>query len=151
MHKVEALDFIQKKSEEELKPKIIEVINTTVDRISKFSPDKREFILIRSNYTDIKLVIDDILFFETTPVAHKLSVHLLNRQLEFYANIKDISAYNSAFYRCHQSTVVNINNIEVVNTKTKLIQMIDGQKCNVSVRYLKGLLFKLKEKQKTLS
>ena len=100
---------------------------------------------------DIKLVIDDILFFETTPVAHKLSVHLLNRQLEFYANIKDISAYNSAFYRCHQSTVVNINNIEVVNTKTKLIQMIDGQKCNVSVRYLKGLLFKLKEKQKTLS
>lgn len=151
LHKVEALDFIQKKSEEELKPKIIEVINTTVDRISKFSPDKREFILIRSNYTDIKLVIDDILFFETTPVAHKLSVHLLNGQLEFYANIKDISAYNSAFYRCHQSTVVNINNIEVVNTKTKLIQMIDGQKCNVSVRYLKGLLFKLKEKQKTLS
>ena len=107
--------------------------------------------LVSSNYTDIKLVIDDILFFETTPVAHKLSVHLLNRQLEFYANIKDISAYNSAFYRCHQSTVVNINNIEIVNTKKKLIQLIDGQKCNVSVRYLKGLLFKLKEKQKTLS
>ncbi len=41
LHKVEALDFIQKKSEEELKPKIIEVINTTVDWISKFSPDKR--------------------------------------------------------------------------------------------------------------
>ena len=150
-YKVEALDFIQKNNFDELKMSIADAINSTVNRLNKPSSVKKTCIFIRNNYTDIKLVIDDIMFFTTTSTPHKLKVHLLNRQLEFYSNIKDIPNYNDGFYRCHQSTVVNMDNIESVNKKTRTIQMVDGEICDVSVRYLKGLLIKLKEKQELLA
>lgn len=149
-YKVEALDFIQKKNEDELKISIVDVINTTINRIKRVPPDNTESIFIRNNHTDIKLAIKDIMFFVTTTTAHKLSVHLLNRQLEFYSNIKDIPNYHDSFYRCHQSTVVNLANIESINSKTRTIKMIDGNTCDVSVRYLKGLINKFKEEKKRM-
>ena len=150
-YKVEALDFIQKTSYEELKLKVIDALNTTLARIKIPLPSQKEFILIRNNYTDIKLVVDDIMFFITTQTPHKINVHLINRQSEFYSSIKDISSYNDAFFRCHQSTVVNVNNIASVDRKNRTIHMIDGETCKVSVRYLKGLLDKLQQRKQEKS
>lgn len=140
IYKVEALDFIQKCDHETLKIKIIDSINTTLERTAPLTSEIKDYLFIRNNYTDVKLAVNDIMFISTTPTAHKLCAHLINRQVEFYANIKDIPSYSSTFYRCHQSTVVNLDSIESINTKDRRIMLSNGEVCDVSVRYLKGLL-----------
>lgn len=63
-----------------------------------------------------------------------------NRQVEFYGKIKDMDKISQDFYRCHQSYVVNINNIREIKQKDREIIMNNGEVCYSSTRYLKGLL-----------
>ncbi|HGF7640197.1 TPA: LytTR family transcriptional regulator DNA-binding domain-containing protein [Enterococcus faecium] len=71
----------------------------------------REQIRIKSGPINTKLFVDEILFFESNPVPHKVIVHLENRMLEYNGKIKEIESFSPSFYRCHQSFVVNVDNI----------------------------------------
>jgi two-component system response regulator AgrA len=46
---------------------------------------------------------------------------------------------DSRFYRCHNSFVVNKDNIAEVDTKNREIRMINGETCYASSRFLGGL------------
>ncbi|HFQ3632453.1 TPA: LytTR family DNA-binding domain-containing protein [Enterococcus faecium] len=54
--------------------------------------------------------------------------------------IKEIESFSPSFYRCHQSFVVNVDNICSINKKERTILMSNGEKCLVSTRSLKKLL-----------
>lgn len=140
MYKVEAMEYIPKDNKEQLKEKLLECIDVAMERYLNVRPDASESILIKSADAQIKLEINEVQFIESSSTPHRLIVHLDNRQVEFYGKIKDMEALNPNFYRCHQSYVVNVLNIESINAKLREITMKDGEVCYSSVRYLKGLL-----------
>lgn len=63
----------------------------------------------------------------------------MNRQVEFYGKLKEIVELDSRFYRCHNSYVVNKDNIAEIDMKKREVYMVNGEVCYASSRFLKGL------------
>ncbi|EUJ30997.1 putative 2-components response regulator protein [Listeria floridensis FSL S10-1187] len=139
-YKVEALDYIIKDNISEVK----ERVHACLDSVQQRLLDDREM----ENYftfhvTEKKVIhekIDDILFFETSSKIHKIVMHGKNRQIEFYAKMKQIEKLlGEPFYRCHRSFLVNKNNISEVDVTNGTITMSNGETCIASNKLIKGL------------
>lgn len=140
MYKVEALDYIVKDDFTDLKQRIIDCIVTVNERHLSKNSKKDEMFQVKMGDKVISVEFQNILFFETSSILHKIVMHTLTRSVEFYGRIKDIPNSHPSFYRCHNSIVVNIDNIENINKKTRNITMKNGATCYASVRHLKGLM-----------
>lgn len=145
LYKVEAMDYIPKDDQSILKARIIECIDVAVERHLNGQSEKGGHIVVQCNGISVKLNVKEIQFIESSGTAHRLVIHLDNRQVEYYGKIKEIEEWDSLFYRCHQSCVVNLENIESIDRKKREIIVRTGEICYVSTRYLKGLIEKLEE------
>ena len=97
---------------------------------------------LQINFGDrtIKFSYDEILFFETTNVDHKLRLHTNSGHFEFYGKMKDLEdKLPEYFNKTHRSYLVNKNNIKSINKKTNIISMVNDETCYASTLYLKGL------------
>jgi two-component system, LytTR family, response regulator AgrA len=141
-YKVEAMDYIIKEDFADLKTRIEECLLEAHTRyISKIKNGNSDNFVLDINDRIISIKFDDILFFETSDTVHKVRVHAVNKQLEFYAQLKDIEEkLDNRFYRCHKAFIVNRNNIQGIDKLNRIIHMTNGENCLVSVRALKGLL-----------
>lgn len=89
----------------------------------------------------INIEYNKILFFETSNIIHKVVLHAVDRQIEFYAKMKDVEVkLDERFYRCHRSFLVNKDNIKEIDKNNRVAYMINGQECLVATRLLKGLI-----------
>lgn len=78
------------------------------------------------------------MFFESSPVPHKIVLHMDNSQLEFYGSIKELEEVGESFYPCHKSFVVNRDNIKSIDRAKREIEMVNEEVCLVSIRALKA-------------
>ncbi|MEB2300159.1 LytTR family DNA-binding domain-containing protein [Lysinibacillus xylanilyticus] len=147
LYKVEAMDYIPKDDHKIMQNKIIECIDIAMERYLNTGNITEENIVVKAGDASIRLKVNEIKFIESSSVPHKLIVHLDNRKVEYYGKIKEVENLSSKFYRCHQSFVVNINNVQEIDKKNRIITMKDGEVCYVSTRYLKGLLSKFESNQ----
>lgn len=147
LYKVEAMDYLAKDDKVHLHNRITECIDVAIERHLNGNKSSNDFIVIKSGGTQIRLELAEIQFIESSTTPHRLIIHLDNRQIEFYGKIKEIAELNPNFYRCHQSFVVNVLNIETINPKQREIQMKNGEICYASVRYLRGLILKFQNKK----
>lgn len=138
-YKVEAMDYISKDQYTDIKKRVVECIKTAYNRYMKNNYSNRKLFQVKSGEKMISVDFNDILFFETALQPHKLILHTVNRQVEFYYKLKDVLEMDARFYRCHNSFVVNKDNIAEIDTARREIIMINGQRCFASNRYLKGL------------
>lgn len=138
-YKVEAMDYIAKDQFTDIKNRVIECVKIAYNRYMKNSYTNRKLFQVKSGEKVISVDYNDILFFETAVQPHKLILHTVNRQVEFYCKLKDVLEMDERFYRCHNSYVVNKDNIAEIDIARREIIMINGQKCFASNRYLKGL------------
>jgi two-component system response regulator AgrA len=68
-------------------------------------------------------------------------LHGIDRQIEFYAQMKDIQErLDHRFYRCHKAFLVNKDCIKEIDTKKRIAYMINGESCPISFRSLKKLI-----------
>ena len=79
------------------------------------------------------------MFFESSSKSHRLIAHLDNRQIEFYGSLKDLSNLDDRFFRCHNSYVINRNNVDTINTKDRAVYFSNGEHCYASVRNIKNI------------
>lgn len=140
VYKVEAMDYMPKGARIDLKSRIIECIDVAMSRHLNSNNSDEEQIFIKCGESDIKLIVDDILFFESSTIPHKIVVHLDNRMLEFYGKIKDIEKINENFIRCHKSYIVNKKNIKKIDRQKRVAIMLNEEKCLISTRYMKDLI-----------
>lgn len=138
-YKVEAMDYITKDNFTDIQKRVIECINTANQRYVQNKQNSRKIFQTKSGDKVISIEYNDILFFETSPQLHKVILHAKNRQVEFYGKLKALLEMDSRFYRCHNSYVVNKDNISEIDFTTREIQMVNGQICYASSRFLKGL------------
>lgn len=135
-YKVEAMDYITKDKFTDIRQRVIECIDTANTRYLQNKYNNIKKFQTKSGDKLISIDYNDILFFETSPQLHKIILHAKNRQVEFYGKLKDILEMDSRFYRCHNSFVVNKDNITEVDTKNREIRMINGEICYASSRFL---------------
>lgn len=140
-YKVQALDYIIKGEPEVILPRITECLNVIQENINSSKENNKNKITIDIGDSVIVLDYNEILFFETSGTDHKILVHTLNGQYEFYGTLKNIeNSVSSDFYKSHRSYLVNINKIKSINKKKMILEMVNDEICYVSLRYMKGLL-----------
>lgn len=140
-YKVEAMDYIIKNSSLDVDSRIKECILNANKKYSIDIGDIKKNFTFKIEDRTISMEYDDIIYFETSSTIHKVIIHSINRQVEFYGKIKDIeSKLDDRFYRCHRSYLINKNNIKEVNAKERKVFMINEEQCLVSSRKLKDLI-----------
>ncbi|WP_165005970.1 MULTISPECIES: LytTR family DNA-binding domain-containing protein [unclassified Enterococcus] len=146
LYKVEALDYIVKEDDALLQQRMVNCIEVTIKRYMDTMLPTREQIQVKSGPVQVKLFVDEILFFESSSLPHKIIVHLDNRIIEYTGKIKDIEKFSESFCRCHQSFVVNIDNIAQIDRKERIVTMNNGAICLASTRHLKNLLVRFEDR-----
>jgi two-component system response regulator AgrA len=144
-YKVQALDYIIKTDTKNLKNKIIESLTAAYNDYQNLNINidinKNNIIPIDFGNRIINFDLNEILFFETTNINHKLRIHTEEGQFEFYGTIKDIEAIvSSRYYRSHRSYLVNIDKIKSINKSKLTICMVNNETCYVSMKCIKGLI-----------
>ena len=144
IYKVEAMDYIIKDNYQNVNDRIHQcIINANKKYTSKATELQKNFN-IKAKDKIINVEYDKILFFETSTIIHKVILHAIDRQIEFYSNMKNIEEkLDDRFYRCHRSFLVNKDNIKEIDTNNKIIKMKNDEICEASTRLIKGLLKKL--------
>lgn len=131
-YKVEALDYIVKEEYIKLANRIYECIEEALKRYRANTDDKAIFVT-KSKDKIINIEYSEILFFETSEAIHKIRVHSINRQSEFYAKMKELECQlGKEFIRCHNSYIVNRNNIKEIDIKNRVAIMKNGEQCLIS-------------------
>ena len=139
-YRVEAMDFVLKDAPAEAKVKIQECLLNAMERYTLQTNRTHKVYTIEIGGRKISMDYDDILFFETSNNIHKVILHAKDRQIEFFATLKELTnRFDSNFVRCHRSFLVNKNNIKEIDVKNRIICFINGETCMMSTRMMKGL------------
>lgn len=140
MYKVEALDFIIKTPNEDVSLRIKQCLFKVHERHMIANKDTNKSFILKLEDTMINVPFDQILFFETSTRIHKIILHGIDRQIEFYSSLKDIEhALDERFYKCKSSCIVNKDFIEKIDITNRLIHLRNGETCHASTRLIKGL------------
>ena len=130
-YKVEALDYIVKDGQDNVKKKIADCINTAISR--HMGKNKCKLLKITVGDRIIFLGMEEIIYIETTQVRHKLSLHTINRALNFCGELKTMEEQlDERFIRCHKSYIINKDKIADINRKNNTVTMINNSICPIS-------------------
>lgn len=89
------------------------------------------------SYSEIRITIRDIFYIETIPKSHKIRIVHARGCFELRLSLNEIVKHlNNRFIRCHNSYIVNIDKIETINHKNKMLCLSNGCICYYS--YAKG-------------
>lgn len=138
-YKIEAMDYIIKDEPDLIRSRVHE----SLERANAYhlfnETTATDRIKLQINNQTRFFELEDILFFETSDIPHKICLHLTNRTIEFYSGLNDVLELSESFIRVHKSFVVNINNVATIDKKNRILTMTNGSQCFVSVRGLKLL------------
>lgn len=142
-YKVEALDYILKDDVDIVQQRIYEALLQAQKHYQTGTvPEKNRLKLKIGSQVRI-FSLEDIMFIETSPIPHRLILHLKNSTLDFYGKINEIDKLSPDMFRTHKSYVVNTKNIQSIDKINREIFMINGETCLLSVRQLKKLEVRL--------
>ena len=141
IYKLAALDFIIKDDVDNLKGKVLSTLKEAHRRYVKIGEqDHIQKLQIKTTGRTHNIDFQNIYFFEASPDAHKIILHLENEHIEFYGRLKNFENLHKDFYRCHKSFIVNKSKIENIDSKDRLIYLDNGEMCYASARLIKSLL-----------
>jgi len=138
-YRVEALDFIIEDGTESALKKVRDGVQVAYERMIHDKKIQAETFKLNDSGKIRLLPLQEIMFFESGEDARSVVVYTEKEQIEFRSSLKEIADSNQGFHRCHQSFVVNIANIKEIDRKNRIIQMMDGQSCEISAKGLKEL------------
>ncbi|AGX45380.1 LytR/AlgR family response regulator transcription factor [Clostridium saccharobutylicum] len=141
IYKVEAMDYIIKDNYNNVRERIHQCIVNANKKYSSKATDLQKNFTLKADDKIINIEYNKILFFETSTTIHKVVLHAIDRQVEFYAKMKQVEdKLDERFYRCHRSFLVNKHLIKEIDMHNRIIKMINGEECLVSTRLVKNLI-----------
>lgn len=140
-YKIAAMDYIVKSTDKpSFSKRITDALETAYKRYLIIGQTQTANILqIKIGDTIKNIKYDDIYYFETAAVAHKIKLHTNNGIYEFYGKLKELEKIDSRFCRCHNSYLINIDYVKEYHPKSRILLMQNGHECLVSYRYSKNL------------
>lgn len=139
-YKVEAMDFIIKDEPQNMQNRIHQCIINAYTKYSSSQNHTEKIFTVRTGDKEYCIPYDDIIYFETSPNAHKLLLHTKNSAIEFQGKFKDITpSLDERFVLCHRSFLINRNNISEINIKDRTVTMSNHDICIVSAKLMKSI------------
>lgn len=144
-YKVEAMDYIIKDNLNEVHKRIQQCIISAKKKYLSMTTKSKKKFAISTNDRVIIIETERILFFETSYDKNRVVLHGIDRQIQFYSNLKKIEEVlmeinlSDKFYRSHKSFLVNKYNIREIDLKNRVINMINGEVCEISAREVRKL------------
>lgn len=139
-YKVEALDYIIKNDQQEIKKSIHNCIVNAYQRYNSPLNNVHKNFCFMVGEREYCIPFDDIVYFETSDSPHKILLHQMNKIQEFNGKLSNIvSNLDNRFFRVHRSFLININHIEEIDMKERVITMDNKESCLVSTKQLKYL------------
>lgn len=140
-YKVAATDFIGKDQPEGFFEKRIEECLLIADDYHKRTlPLSGDTFSFENKYTSFQVPYSDVLYFETTGTPHKIKLVTTTRTIDFYGRFNSMADSDNRLFRCHQSFVVNLENVVKIDKTNKLVIFKNGSSCFISRRKLKEAL-----------
>ena len=141
-YKVQALDYIIKDDPpQEIAKRIVECIQIAYKHCLSDRRENTKYYVINIGKQTLSVPYDSILYFEScVDQRNKLVLHTVDNMLSFRGHISAVSKLGSPFCMCHQSYVVNVDNIRNVDKENRLIEMISGETVIISRRRMTELI-----------
>lgn len=144
-YQVSALDFVAKDlAPEAFETKIKSCLEKASAQIKTLSNDHNYFVF-KNKYCSWRLPFNELLYFETSEIPHKLRVISATKEMEFYADLKEIEDTDERFFRCHRSYILNLEQIRAIHKKERKAEFKSGKSCLISRKYMRILQEKLNE------
>lgn len=140
-YKIAALDFVVKVPDKQQFAKhIVNALDTAYSRYLKLGQmDEMNVLQIKVGDNIKNIRYDDIYYFETSHIPHKIKVHSKNGIFEFYGKLKELEKLDKRFCRSHDSYLINIHYLVEYDLKNKILKMDNGHQCLVSYRYANNI------------
>lgn len=143
-YKLAALDFIVKDTPNQVASQVKEALQVAFEKYTQLAEAiPTEVIQIKIGERIKNIFIQDIYYFETSTIPHKLTLYEKNGFYEFYGKLKDFEDENPSFYRCHKSFLINLQHVKVLDKKKRTVTMSNGAICEISFRAFRELEKKL--------
>ncbi|ASN13557.1 LytR/AlgR family response regulator transcription factor [Latilactobacillus sakei] len=144
-YKVSAFDFIDKEwPNVKISQHVAEAINTLYDRFSH-KEDNTEMFIFNNQNSNFQVPFNEILYFETTDISHKLKLVCKSRIISFYASMKSIEELDDRFIQCHRSYIVNLPNVTQIDRHENLVYFSKEVYCLITRRKIKTVLAKMEQ------
>ncbi len=137
-YKVEAMDYIVKNDMLNLRLSIADCLKKANELYTSLANTAHKLFRFKVGSQLITLPMDAVLYFETSPAAHRVIAHTVDGTAEFYGSIKDLAAQaDERFLLSHRKCLVNTDQISSVDSAVPEIRLRNGEVCPVSARQLK--------------
>lgn len=132
-----ALDFIDKAlSKNELNNRLIDDIKFVE---SIHCQNSKALFYFKNRYTEFKVPKDEIFYFETSSIKHKIILNSKSRTIDFTATLSEIENMDSDFIRTNKAYVANIATAIGIDKKNKLLLFSENSSCPISRNYYKNV------------
>lgn len=140
-YKVAALDFLVK-NEPNLAEKLVQTLHIAYQKHQTIHSQQigKTFQVKIGEHVKI-IPFKDIYYFATSLSAHKIELKEKCGVYEFYSNLTDIEQQlDGRFFRCHRGYIINLQQIQTIDTNYRTVTMKNGSICYYSLRYKKALM-----------
>lgn len=132
-YRLEAMDYIVKGNEDELTRRIRECLQIIEKRILSENDGQKKFYTLKIFDTVRYIPLDEILYFESEGVSHRIYLHTEKEELDFLGSLKSVEEeLGNEFFRSHRSFLLNRNKIRSVELKKNQVELSDGTVCPLS-------------------
>lgn len=129
-YKVKTFDYIAK-------PVTKERLEFMLNRLfSDIENSTKKFISINQK---LFINLNEILFIKKEGM--RLIYHTINNEYTVYDSLNRLEEFLPNFFvRCHKSYIVNVNNINYIESSTDTIVFNNNKKCFIGIKYKKNLM-----------
>lgn len=136
---VSAIDFIDKELPEPTFIKRIEnVISSVCDNQGRTVSE--DSFVFTGPKAQIQVPFKDLLYIETSTIAHKLTLYSKRDIVEFYGQLSEIIEQEPRLFQCHRSFIVNPYNISLIDKENRVVHFQNGSSCIISRLKIRSLL-----------
>lgn len=132
-YQLEAMDYILKDEPEKIGDRIHTALINIHKRMEEDNTKDADYFVVKL-MDELKYIkINDIIYFETSNVKHKVILVTEDTYFEFFSNLKVIEEkVGQQFIRCHRSFLINKSHIDTVSIKDSMVIMKNGKQCDIS-------------------
>jgi len=140
VHKIAALDYIIKDVPEGIEGRVKACIDLSYSQYLSGRSQEKEMLKVRTGGDIRPIPYQNIMYIETTTQSNKLILHHLAGSITFRGSMKELENGHDDLYRCDQSYLVNVKNVQAICRKTRVVTLVNGQRVTASVRKLRQLI-----------
>lgn len=131
---VSALGFIDKASSHDEMRKMLTACMLAYEKVNEQLVPQDDFI-VDNTKASVRVPFREVEYIMTS-TPHRLELAAGSRVIQFYGRLKDIEEQDERLLRCHQSVIVNTENISAIDVTERKVHLVSGAVVPVSRRLM---------------